>query len=114
MPTNVKSILYQDANSNPIQVLPGAGVRANLTAGVATSRVALPAGAAGSVVLVRSTDYFWLAFGTVAINATADLNSILCPPGEGAYYVPASATHYAGLRVGGTDVITQVESVATV
>lgn len=114
MTTNVKSILYQDANSNPIQLLPGSGVRVNLTAAVASSNAVLPAGSTGSVILIRATDYIWLNFGTGAVTASAANTSILCPPGEGGYYVPSTATHVAVLRVGSADVVVQVESVATV
>lgn len=110
----VKSILLQDANGAPIQLLPGSSVRANLTAGATTSSTTLPTNSAGAVVIVRSTDYVWLNFGTAGVTATAAATSILVAPGEGAYAVPSTATHFAGLRVGSTDVVVQLEAVATV
>jgi hypothetical protein len=110
----ISTQLPRDLDSNPIPVAVGSGNRAALTAGVATSNTTVPTGTSGLVV-VRSTDYFWLNFGSSgAVTAVAGATSILCPPGEGVYPVPAGTTHFAGLRVGGSDVIVQLESLAGV
>lgn len=105
--------LPRDNDSAPIQAVVGSGTRVNLTAGVATSNAALPAGTYG-LVIVRSTDYVWLNFGSGAVTATAAATSILVAPGEGVYPVPVTATNFAGLRVGGTDVVVQLEALSTV
>lgn len=101
--------LVTDSNSNAIQAPVGSFSRQNLTAGASTSNAALPAGTV-DLVIVRCTDYFWLNFGTGGVTASAAATSILCPPGEGIYAVPSTATTFAGLRVGGTDVVVQLES----
>lgn len=112
MPRNISGQMPADANSAPIPVLVGSGYRTNLTAAVASSNAALPTGAsAGQLVLVRSTDYIWLNFGTSGVTASAATSSTLVPPGEGAYLVPAGATHAAVLRVGSADAAVQIESV---
>jgi hypothetical protein len=104
--------LPRDNDSAPMQVAVGSTNRANLTAGVATSNAALPTGTSG-LVIVRATDYVWVNFGTSGVTASAASSSILVAPGEGVYPVPSTATHFAGLRVGGTDVVVQLESLAT-
>ena len=101
--------LPRDLNSAPMQVLMGSGNRVNLTAASTTSNSALPTGSSG-MVIVRATDYIWLNFGTEAVTASAAATSILCPPGEGAYPIAATATHVAVLRVSSNDVAVQVES----
>lgn len=104
----------RDNDSAPMQVAVGSTNRANLTAGVASSNTTIPTGTAG-LVIVRCTDYFWLNFGTsAAVTASAATTSILVAPGEGVYPVPSGTTHFAGLRVGSTDVVVQLESLATV
>lgn len=111
--TTVVGKLPRDNDSYPIQVIVGSGVRANLTAGVASSQTTVPAGTSG-LVIVRCTDYFWLNFGTSgAVTASAAVTSILVAPGEGVYPVPAGTTNFAGLRVGSTDVAVQIEALAT-
>jgi hypothetical protein len=107
--TRIATQLPRDFDSNPIPVAVGSGSRAALTAGVATSNTTLPASTSG-MVIVRCTDYFWLNFGTSGVTAVAGATSILCPPGEGLYPVPSTATHFAGLRVGASDVVVQLES----
>lgn len=105
--------LPRDNDSSPMQVAVGSGARANLTAGAASSATTLPAGTYG-LVIVRSTDYFWLNFGSGAVTASAAATSILVAPGEGVYDVPIGSTHFAGLRTGGTDVVVQLEALKTV
>lgn len=107
----VPTQLPRDYDSNPIQVPVGSGNRTNLTAGVATSNAALPTGA-NTLVIVRCTDYIWLNFGTSGVTASAASSSTLCPPGEGMYPISSTATHFAGLRVGASDVAVQVESLS--
>lgn len=109
--SRIPTELPRDLNSAPIQALVGSGNRTNLTAGVASSNAALPTGTNG-LVIVRCTDYIWLNFGTSGVTASAAATSILCPPGEGVYPVAATATHFAGLRVGSADVAVQVESLS--
>lgn len=106
--------LPRDNDSYPMQVAVGSGLRANLTAGAATSQTTVPTGTLG-LVIVRCTDYFWLNFGTSgAVTATAAATSILVAPGEGVYPVPAGTTNFAGLRVGSADVAVQLEALATI
>jgi hypothetical protein len=93
----------RDNDSAPMQVAAGSGNRANITAGAVTSNSTLPTGTYG-LVIVRCTDYFWLNFGSGAVTASAAASSILVAPGEGVYPVPITATSFAGLRVGATDV----------
>jgi hypothetical protein len=109
----VQGSLPRDNNSEPIQLVVGSRNRTNLTAGVASSNAALPTGSSG-LVIVRCTDYVWLNFGTSGVTASAAATSILCAPGEGVYPLVATDTHFAGQRVGSTDVVVQVESLATV
>jgi hypothetical protein len=104
----------RDNDSSPMQLAVGSGARANLTAGAATSNTTVPSGTYG-LVIVRCTDYFWLNFGTsAAVTASAASTSILVAPGEGVYPVPIGSTHFAGLRTGSTDVVVQLEALATV
>ncbi len=110
--SRIPTQLPRDSDSAPMQVAVGSGNRTNLTAGVATSNAALPTGTNG-LLIVRCTDYFWLNFGSGAVTATAAATSILCPPGEGVYPVPSTATNFAGLRVGASDVAVQVESLSS-
>jgi hypothetical protein len=111
--TRIVTELPKDLNSAPMQVLVGSGNRANLTAGSTSSNGALPTGSLG-MVIVRCIDYVWLNFGTSGVTASAAATSILCPPGEGAYPIAATATHAAVLRVGSTDVAVQIESLSRV
>jgi len=110
--STVAAKLPRDADCAPVQVLLGTTNRANLTAGAASTNTTLPTGTSG-MVIVRCTDYFWLNFGTSGVTASAATTSILVSPGEGAYAVPSGSTHFAGLRVGSTDVVVQLESVTT-
>jgi hypothetical protein len=102
--------LPRDDGGAPLQVVIGTGTRVNLTAGVASSNAALPAGTS-RFVLIRSSDFVWLNFGTSGVTAAANNTSILCAPGEGVYAVASSATHVAVLRVGAADVPVQAESI---
>jgi hypothetical protein len=111
--TTVVGKMPRDSDSAPMQVAVGSTNRANLTAGVASSSGTVPTGTV-SLVIVRCTDYFWLAFGVGSATATANSASALVAPGEGVYPVPAGTTHFAGLRVGSTDVVVQLESLSTV
>jgi hypothetical protein len=108
--TVIATELPKDQNSVPIQVLVGSENRVNLTATVAsTAATALPTGTVG-MVIVRNVDWVSLNFGTGGVVAANTATSILVPPGEGAYPVPSTATHFALIRVGSADVLCQLES----
>jgi hypothetical protein len=106
--------LPKDVNSAVLQVPIGTGTRVNLTAAVASSNAALPAGfALGGVILVTVTAAVWLNFGTSGVTASAANTSILVPAaGSFVYQVPyaATTTHAAVLRVGAADVPVQIET----
>jgi hypothetical protein len=101
--------LPRDDGGAALQVPVGSTNRTNLTAGSASSSATVPTGTS-RFVIVRATDFFWLAFGAGSATAAANNTSILVSPGEGVYPVPSGTTHFAGLRVGATDVAVQLES----
>jgi len=112
MPNPVKlsrQISFPDGS--PVPVVMGTGTRVNATAASSsTSEAAIPAG--GLVMFVRSTDFFWLRFGTTGMGAAAaDANSILVPGGEGIVHAPDGTTHFRVLRTGSADVGVQLETV---
>ena len=106
-PLYTNASLPLDRNGQAIQILRASGTRANLTAGAASSRVAIPSGA--QVVLIRATDHIWYNFGDSNVTASAADTSVLFPAGEAAVVVPTGATHVAVLRVGSSDVPVQLE-----
>lgn len=104
-----RSVQFPDGT--PVQIVHGTGTRINATAASSsTAEAAIPAG--GLLMYVRSTDFFWLRFGTTGMGAAAaDLNSILVPGGEGIVQAPDATTHFRVLRTGSADVAVQLETV---
>lgn len=83
------------------------GVRAQVTtAGAASASAALPVSA--QVAYIRATATCYINFGTALVAATADANSQLFIQGETLQPLPASATHFAVIRIGDSDVTVQV------
>ena len=103
----VGTMLVRDRNGGALQILEQSGERANLTAGAATSRVALPTGS--EVVYCRSLDNVWIKFGDVTVEAAAGTGAQLHVAGESVQIVPVGATYIAALRVGASDATVQVE-----
>ena len=104
MAKSAASVKFDTGTAVPM--LLGTGNRANIAAtgtGTAATATGLPTGAAITsdntpLVIIRATDYMWFRFGMGAVAATADANSILLPPGEGIYAIPAGATHFSVLE----------------
>lgn len=107
IPVSTNATMPVDRNGQNIPIFRGSTVRANLTAGAATSNAALPSGY--NVILIRATDNIWYNLGTSGVTASAASTSVLFPAGEAAIVIPSGATHIAVLRVGASDVPVQVE-----
>jgi hypothetical protein len=98
-----------DVNAVPLPGFSYTGTRANLTAGVATSNVAVPTGSAGKEVVIRASAPVFVNFGTSGVTAAQDAGSTLWSGAELIYKVPAAATHMAAIRIGAADIIVQLE-----
>jgi hypothetical protein len=102
--------LPQDVAAFPLPGFNYSGLRsATLTAGAASTRVAIPTGSAGKFVVVRVSAPVWLLFGNSAVVAAADASSELWAGSELIHYVPTTATHIAAIRVGAADCALQLE-----
>ena len=83
-----------------------------LTAGAATSRVAIPTQAAGGVakiVRIMAAGTCYIRPGDSTINAVA--TDIFLTANEAIILNVSGCTHIAGLRVGGADVLVNISPV---
>lgn len=104
--------LPQDLNSTPLPGFEYTTTRAVATAGAASSNAAIPTGSAGKWVVVRVGAPIWLNFGTSGVTASAATTSMLWSGAELLFKVPSTATHFAVLRIGATDISVQLELLA--
>lgn len=100
----------------PIPLVAGNGARTApaLATSPSAAEVVLPSH--GGVVIIRALDNIYIKFGLTGLTAAAaDANSTLFLAGETPYVLPTGLeTHFRALRVGGSDVLFQIEGVATV
>lgn len=89
-------VVYPNGSPTPVYIGKGNRVNAN-SSGSATSAAALPTGS--RLVVIRSTESVYLAFGTGSVSAVADETSILFLAGELVLPVPEGATHFSIIQV---------------
>jgi len=99
------SVVYPNGQAVPIYV--GKGSRANV-ASTATPSAATAIPDSANVIVIRSTENCYIAFGDDSVSATSDADSILFVRGEVVYPVSTGVTHFSVVRVG-TDGVVQVE-----
>lgn len=104
-----KVLLPLDRNTTPIPGFEYTGTRARLLAGATTSNTTIPTDSADKWVVIRVSAPAYLNFGTSGVTASLASSSILWTGSELVFKVPSTATHFAGIRVGATDVEVELE-----
>jgi hypothetical protein len=92
---NTSASLVRDSSGNAVQAMTPS-TTANVSIGVSSNRVALPAGA--DIVRLASNAKGYFAFGTSTVTASG--SDVMFPIGAELFVVPDGATHIAVIQDG--------------